>query len=64
VKPVRRSRAVELRFDSRDPELAARTVNAVVDDYIQKNFQARWDSAQKASIWLSQQLQDLKSKLE
>ena len=46
------------------PQLAARTVNAVVDDYIQKNFQARWDSAQKASTWLSQQLQDLKSKLE
>src|SRR5665213_157400 len=64
VRPARRSRVVELRFDSQDPELAARTVNAVVDDYIQKNFQARWDSAQKASTWLSQQLQDLKSKLE
>lgn len=64
VRPARRSRAVELRFDSQDPELAARTVNAIVDDYIQKNFQARWDSAQKASVWLSQQLQDLKSKLE
>jgi polysaccharide biosynthesis transport protein len=64
VRPVRRSRAVELRFDSQDPDLAAQTVNAVVDDYIQKNFQARWDSAQRASMWLSQQLQDLKSKLE
>jgi succinoglycan biosynthesis transport protein ExoP len=64
IRPVRRSRAVELWFDSQDPELAARTVNAVVDDYIQKNFQARWDAAQKASSWLSQQLQDLKSKLE
>jgi succinoglycan biosynthesis transport protein ExoP len=64
VRPARRSRAVELRFDSQDPELAARTVNAVVEDYIQKNFQARWDSAQKASDWLSRQLQDLKSKLE
>lgn len=64
VRPVRRSRAVELRFDSQDPELAAQTVNAVVENYIQKNFQARWDAAQKASSWLSQQLQDLKTKLE
>jgi len=64
VRPVRRSRAVELRFDSQNPELAARVVNAVVDNYIQKNFQARWDAAQKASSWLSQQLQELKSKLE
>lgn len=64
IRPVRRSRAVELRFESQDPHLAAQAVNAVVDDYIQKNFQARWDAAQKASSWLSQQLQDLKSKLE
>ncbi len=64
IRPVRHSRAVELRFDSQDPQLAAQAVNAVVDDYIQKNFEARWDAAQKASAWLSQQLQDLKSKLE
>jgi len=64
VRPVRRSRAVELRFDSQDAQLSAQTVNAVVDNYIQKNFQARWDAAQKASSWLSQQLQDLKTKLE
>ena len=64
VRPVRRSRAVELRFDSQDPELAAQAVNAVVENYIQKNFQARWDATQKASVWLSQQLQDLKTKLE
>ena len=64
IRPVRRSRAVELRFDSQDPELAAEAVNAVVENYIQKNFQARWDAAEKASAWLSVQLRDLKSKLE
>jgi succinoglycan biosynthesis transport protein ExoP len=64
IRPIRRSRAVELRFDSQDPNLAARAVNAVVENYIQKNFEARWGAAQKASGWLSQQLQDLKVKLE
>jgi len=64
IRPIRRSRAVELRFDSQDPNLAARAVNAVVENYIQKNFEARWGAAQKASGWLSQQLQDLKAKLE
>ena len=39
-------------------------VNAVVENYIQKNFEARWGAAQKASGWLSQQLLDLKAKLE
>jgi succinoglycan biosynthesis transport protein ExoP len=64
IRPIRRSRAVELRFDSQDPELAARAVNAVAENYIQKNLEARWDSTQKASEWLSLQLKDLKSRME
>jgi len=64
IRPIRRSRAVEIRFDSEDRELAARAVNAVAENYIQKNLEARWDATQKASMWLSQQLEDLKSKLE
>ena len=64
IRPIRRSRAVELRFDSENAELAARAVNAVAENYIQKNLEARWDSTQKASEWLSQQLRDLKAKLE
>jgi succinoglycan biosynthesis transport protein ExoP len=64
IRPARRSRAVELRFNSQDPELAARTVNAVAENYIQKNLDARWEATQKASEWLSVQLKDLKAKLE
>ena len=64
IRPIRRSRAVELLFDSQDPELAARTVNSVADNYVRKNLEARWDATQKASEWLSLQLKDLKSKLE
>jgi capsular exopolysaccharide synthesis family protein len=64
IRPIRRSRAVELRFDSQDPQLAARAVNAVAENYIQKNLEARWDATQKASEWLSLQLKDLKAKLE
>lgn len=64
IRPIRHSRAVELRFDSQDPELAARAVNAVADNYIQKTLEARWQAAQKASDWLSLQLKDLKAKLE
>jgi len=64
IRPVRRSRAVEIRFDSQNPDLAVKVVNAVVSNYIQKNLEARWDAAQNASGWLSQQLEDLKAKLE
>jgi succinoglycan biosynthesis transport protein ExoP len=64
IKPIRRSRAVEINFDSLDPNLAAHVVNALASNYMQKNLEARWDATQKASEWLSQQLVDLKSKLE
>ena len=64
IKPFRRSRAVEISFGSQDPVLAARVVNALVSNYIDKNLEARWDAAQKASEWLSQQMLDLKEKLE
>jgi succinoglycan biosynthesis transport protein ExoP len=64
VKPIRRSSAVEISFDSQDPDLAARVVNALTDGYIQRNLESRWDATQKASEWLSQKLLDLKAKLE
>ncbi len=64
IRPIRRSRAVEIRFDCEDPDLAARVVNALTENYIQKNLEARWESTQRTSEWLSQQLEDLKAKLE
>ena len=64
VEPVKRSRLIELTFDSNDPQLAARVVNALASTYIAQNLEARWDASQKASDWLSQQLEKLKAKLE
>ena len=64
IKPFRRSRAVEISFTSQDPILAASVVNRLTSNYIDKNLEARWDATQKASEWLSQQMLDLKAKLE
>ncbi len=64
VKPFRRSSAVEISFDSQDPQVAARVVNALTTGYIQKNMESRWDATQNASDWLSQKILDLKNKLE
>jgi capsular exopolysaccharide synthesis family protein len=64
IKPIRRSRAVEINFDSLDPNLAASVVNVLASNYMQKNLEARYDATQKASGWLTQQLADLKSELE
>jgi polysaccharide biosynthesis transport protein len=64
VEPVRRSRLVQVSFDSQDPSVAAKALNALASNYIQQNLESRWDDAQKASEWLSQQLQTFKAKLE
>lgn len=64
VEPVRRSRLVQVSFESQDPSVAAKALNALASNYIQENLESRWDDAQKASEWLSQQLQTFKAKLE
>jgi capsular exopolysaccharide synthesis family protein len=64
IDPVNRSRLVAVRFDSHDPELAARVVNTLAADYVDQSLEARWQATQKAADWLSQQLVGVKTKLE
>ena len=64
IDPVNRSRLVAVRFDSRDPELAARVVNTLASDYVDQSLEARWQATQRAADWLSQQLVGVKAKLE
>lgn len=64
VIPIPRSRLVRVTFDSQDPDLAAKAVNALAENYIESSMQVRWDAAQKATMWLGQQLDGLRGKLE
>ena len=64
IEPVKRSRLVEVTFDSYDPQLAARVVNGLAENYIEQNLEVRWEATQKASEWLAQQLAGMKGKLE
>src|SRR5271170_1854226 len=64
VEPLKQSRLVEVTFESQDSVLSARIVNSLASNYIDQNLELRWDAAQKASEWLSQQLVGVKAKLE
>jgi capsular exopolysaccharide synthesis family protein len=64
VNPIRRSRLVEVSFDSYDPGLAARVANTLASNYIDQNLEAKWQATQKASELISQQLVGLRAKLE
>src|SRR5262249_11446214 len=64
VSPVRQARLAAVSFESQDPKLAARVINAHADAFIEQNFQYKWEATQKASEFLKQQSETLKANLE
>lgn len=64
VKRVPNSHLLDVSFESTDPQLAARVVNAHIENYIQQNFQSKYDATTRASTWLADQLSELKIKVQ
>ncbi len=64
VKRVPNSRLLDVTFESTDPSLAARVVNAHVENYIDQNLRSRYEATTAASNFLAGQLNELKIKVE
>ncbi len=64
VKRVPNSRLMEVSFESTDPQLAARMVNAHLETYIEQNYRRSYEATTQASRWLAGQLDELKIKVE
>jgi succinoglycan biosynthesis transport protein ExoP len=64
VKRVPNSRLMDVSFESTDPVLAARIVNAHLETYVHKNFQDQIDSTTRATTWLRDQLEELKTRVQ
>ncbi len=64
VKRVPNSRLMDVTFESTDPQLAARIVNAHIANYIEQNFRSRYEATTQASAWLADQLSELKVKVQ
>jgi capsular exopolysaccharide synthesis family protein len=64
VRRVPNSRLMDVSFESTDPQLAARVVNAHIENYIEQNFRSRYEATAQASTWLAGQLNELKIKVE
>jgi succinoglycan biosynthesis transport protein ExoP len=58
------TRVVEATYEASDPKLAADVLNAVAAAFGDLNQQRRLEASQHTGEWLSQQLADVKSKLE
>jgi len=64
VSPVRGSRLVNIRFDSPDPNLSARIVNAFAEAFIQSNLERRFESTTYVRDFLEERIAQTKSRLE
>src|SRR5438105_1579139 len=60
---VDKSRVIVVEFQSRDPELAARVANSIVDGYLVLQQDARQAQAKSASQWLSGEIESLRHKV-
>ncbi len=58
------TRIVTVTASSPDPQFAAAYANALVNEYIDSNLQARWDAINAARQWLAQQLEEARTKLQ
>ena len=64
IKRVPNSRLLDVTFEATDPVLAARIVNAHLNNFIEQNFRSRFEAATQASNWLTGQLNEMKIKVE
>jgi len=64
VKRVPNTRLLDVTFEATSPALAARVVNAHLNNFIEQNFRSRFDAATQASNWMAGQLNEMKIKVE
>src|SRR5229473_7698452 len=64
VKRVPNSRLMDVSFESTDPQLAARIANAHISSYIEQNFRSKYEATTRASTWLTDQLTELKVRVQ
>jgi succinoglycan biosynthesis transport protein ExoP len=64
VRRVPTSRLLDVSFESTDPVLAAKIVNAHLETFVEQNFRSRYEATTQASTWLADQLDELKIKVQ
>ncbi len=50
---------MQVSFESTDPQLAARILNAHLENYIAQNYRSRYETAEGATKWLQSELDEL-----
>jgi len=64
VSAVERSRVITVTFQSSDPELAAKIVNAIVDAYLRQTQIAKQEQIKSASAYLLNEIEQLRKTVQ
>ena len=64
VRALGQTRLVEVSCDSTDAKMAATFANALANEFIEQNIEARWKMTQRTGEWLTRQIDELRIKLE
>jgi uncharacterized protein involved in exopolysaccharide biosynthesis len=64
VYAIENSRVIAIDFASTNPQLAADVANAIADEYLSRQSAAKRDTSAGAAQWLSDQIVDLRGKVQ
>ena len=64
IEPLRNTRIVYVRYQSRDPALAAEIANGVVQAYIDYNFENKVEAVKYSVQWLNENMEAERKKVE
>lgn len=62
--PRGRSSLIAVAITTADPQKSARIANAHADAYVQEQVQAKFDAQRQATVWLTQQVEELAAQLK
>jgi capsular exopolysaccharide synthesis family protein len=63
VIPQRRSRVVEISFESNSPKIAAEAANTIADFYIVAQLEAKFEATKRATTWLNERVEQLRDEV-
>ena len=61
VQPIASTMLVRIQVRNPDPKLATKIANTLIDEYMQRNLQVRYDGTAQVSNWLEKQMQDIQA---
>ncbi|OOZ50624.1 hypothetical protein BOW39_02395 [Solemya velum gill symbiont] len=64
LETIRQSRVIRISYDSPDPNLAAKVVNAWADAFVNINLERRFDATAYAKEFLTERLKQVRANLE